>query len=157
MKFPKKSKPFLYLLLIPIIYFCVIFYDETLSESALLSKKFNDKISLFLNSESINFSLKDLVSFNWDVVCFYNEEGQNIDLEDKNLIKNIGYKPEFIFRSKYYINYDNSALLFSDSKTKKIIILRHIKAWHHLKNITPYYDGCYRIKDNPSFFINKKR
>ena len=152
------TKIFLYM--VAIIFFAsllwvfFVYYDENISESGKLSKILNQKIELLQQHKETEFKLQDITSFKWDKVCFYNQEGEYIDLEDNYLTEFLGYKPQFFFKSKYFINYDKAGLLFSDTKNKKIYIISHLRAWYHLSNIKPYYNGCYEANNNLTFFIN---
>jgi len=153
-------KAFLYflitILLVTLLYVAFICYDSSFSESGRLSKKINQEIESFIRQKRGSFTLKELTDFKWDKVCFYNEEGASIDLKDDNLIRFIGYKPKFLFRSKYFIDYDRSGLLFSNTEKEKTYVLHYLRAWYHLPNIKPSYNGCYGIKDDLTFFINSK-
>lgn len=107
--------------------YCLFFvYDESISESSRLSKKFNRQIEEVLNSGVNSYDLKTLTNFEWDVVCVYGEEGESIDLKKSNLVEKIGYEPKFLVRSTYYLPYDFSALLFSDSKNKRIRVFHRV-------------------------------
>lgn len=154
--FNKKTWVILSLFLPLIIWIGFFIYDESLSESARLSKEFNLKIESTLESGVKSFKLSDITDFEWDVVCFYNEEGGSINLKNPELIKQIGYKPKLLIRSSYYIPYDFSGLLFSDSKTKKIRVLHRLRMWQQTSKLqTYYYGGCYS-DENLLFLLTKK-
>ena len=142
------------ILLALLSYISFICYDVSFSKAARLSKKFNQKIELFIQQHRKSFKLEELTDFEWTKVCFYNEEGKSINLKDYHLVESIGYKPEFFLRSTYFVDYDHSGLLFSDTKSHKVYVLHYLRAWYHLTNIKPLYNGCYDIKDNLSFVIN---
>jgi hypothetical protein len=146
-KFSKKIWIILALFLPLACWIGFFIYDESLSESARLSKEFNLKIESILKSEVSSFKLRDVTDFEWDVVCFYNEEGESINLKDSKLINQIGYKPKFLIRSSYYVPYDFSGLLFSNSRTKKIRVLHRLRMWQQTNKMkTYYYEGCYDNK-----------
>jgi hypothetical protein len=165
----RKYKIFLYLtypiILIFIIflsYVAFIYYDWKLSESGKMSNEFNKKIQQFIKEEKVGFELKELTDFEWNKVCFYSGDGEEyIDLKDQELIKEIGFEPKTLIRSKFWIDYDFSGLLFVNTKNQKVYVLRYLNAWHHLPliasnsklKIRHFYDGCYDKKENLSFSI----
>lgn len=146
-------------LVIVVVTYCLFFiYDEALSESARLSKKFSNKIESLSNSGVTSIKLRDLTDFEWDVVCIYGDadKGESINLKDPNLEEQIGYKPNFLFRSTYFVPYDFVGLVFSNSKTKKIKVLHRVWHWSYFEfdgRKMYFTTGCY--KANQELTITK--
>jgi hypothetical protein len=140
------------------IWFCWTVYDEGLCESARLSKKFNSKVESLSSSGIKSVRLRDLTDFEWDVVCVYGDgdKGESINLKDHNLVDQIGYKPNFLFRSTYFIPYDFNGLVFSNSKTKRITVLHRIWHWSYFEfddQRMNFATGCYKV--NQELIITK--
>ncbi len=132
----KITKIILSVILIPIFcWLCWVVYDEKFCESARLSKEFNAKVEVLLNSGIKSFKLSEITDFEWDVVCVYGEEveslGESIDLNDPKLNDYIGYNPRFFIRSNYYVPYDFIGFVFSDSGRKKITVMHRIWRYNY--------------------------
>lgn len=140
------------------IWFCWTVYDESLCDSARLSKKFNDRVESLSNSGIASIRLRDVTDFKWDVVCIYGDgvKGESINLKDPNLAEQIGYEPNFLVRSTYFVPYDFIGLVFSNSKTKKITVLHRIWYRNYFEfdgQKMNFTTGCY--KANQELLITK--
>lgn len=152
------TKILLLILTALLIWFCWMVYDESLCESARLSKKFNNKVESLSNSGIKSIRLREVTDFEWDVVCIYGDgdKGESLNLKDPNLVEHIGYKPNFLFRSTYFVPYDFIGLVFSNSKTKKITVLHRIWHWSYFEfdgQKIYFTTGCYKV--NQELLITK--
>jgi hypothetical protein len=132
-KLKKILKILLYIAPVPVLIFFLFAayfaYDSRISEAGKLSDKVNKKIEQFIQEKRTSFELKELTDFEWDEVCFESADGGTyIDLSNQNLIDKIGFKPKFLFKSKYWVNDDNglSGLLFIDRKNQKVHVAHQI-------------------------------
>ena len=146
-------------------------YSGSLSESARMSRKFSSKLEKEVLQNKEIISLNDLVDFEWDTVCFFNDN-ETIDLSDKFLTEQIGFMPEEPILSK--VEDDVTAILFTDSRTKKTTILGYVYALNLDKNQSNHYfvlepkssntnfvtiengyinasHSCYKKEQNPTF------